>query len=328
MKHNAILILILALALAACSSEPESTTTTATPPEPATTYAIAYNLLQPDAENKNNYEIMTMNLDGGEKRNITKNPDVAWTYHAHGDRIFFVSDRNATYREFYLYEMKYDGNELKKISNTRLKDSWMGSRKGGKELIIAPYKDKEFPFYIIDRTGKLIQKVKPGTPFASDPAFSPDGKTIAFVGKSHEFNSNEIKNFKAEIYTVKPDGSNLRQLTTYPPNDKSAQWFEYLTGPPQWHPTENFISYPSLQNGKYSLYAVTPDGKKQWKLTDVPQNEGWHCWSPDGKWLALELSENDNFYIALMNWETKKITNLTDQKLQFQHAPVFLTVPE
>ncbi|MBT8218909.1 MAG: PD40 domain-containing protein, partial [Bacteroidia bacterium] len=123
-------------------------------------------------------------------------------------------------------------------------------------------------------------------------------------------------------------GSNSLQLTQYPASDTTAEWFAYKAGPPRWHPTENYITYQSKQNGKYSLYAVTPDGQKHWKLTDNAQDEGWHDWSPDGRWLAIELfdSEQTQFHIGLMNWETKELNILTDTTYQYQQAPVFVKI--
>ncbi|MDH3712170.1 MAG: hypothetical protein OER04_19945, partial [Cyclobacteriaceae bacterium] len=119
------------------------------------------------------------------------------------------------------------------------------------------------------------------------------------------------------------------QLTAYPQSDTTAPWYAYKAGAPRWHPTEYFISYQSLQNGKYSLYAVTPDGDKQWKLTENQMQEGWHNWSPDGHWLAIELfdSAQSQFHIGLMNWETKKMEILTDSSYQYQQAPVFVSRP-
>jgi len=51
-------------------------------------HLLAFNVYKPDSLNEDNYEIFTMELDGSNKTNITKHPDVAWAYLAHGDRIF------------------------------------------------------------------------------------------------------------------------------------------------------------------------------------------------------------------------------------------------
>ena len=74
------------------------------------------------------------------------------------------------------------------------------------------------------------------------------------------------------------------------------------------------------------MNAVSLDGTKQWKLTTNKENEGWHEWSPDGKWLAIELFNNDQtqFHIGLMNWETKKMKILTDTTYKYQQAPNFV----
>lgn len=290
-------------------------------------YRLAYNVYVPDSINDDNYEIFTMKLDGSDKKNITNHPDVVWTYLSHKDKIFFVSDRDTTPRTVMLYEMDYDGNNVKKISNFPLRDSWMGVRKNGEELIVAPHPKVDSLLYLINRDGDIINKVATGTPYATDPSFSPDETKIAFIGKNKK--SKRDEDYKAEIYVVNSDGTGLKQLSHYPEKDTTAEWYAYKAGPPKWHPTENFISYQSKQNGKYSIYAVSIDGKKQWKLTDNTQNEGWHSWSPDGKWLALELSNEDQsqFHIGLMNWKTKELNVLTDTIYKYQHAPVFIEIP-
>lgn len=312
-----IVMLFIALSLS-CKGEKKD----ASEPAKVVDYRIAYNVLV-DAEN-DNYDIFTMDLDGSDKINVTAHSDMAWTYLAHKDKIFFISDRDTTSRVTFLYAMNADGSGVEKISDIRVRDSWMGVRNEGRELIIAPHPSVDSLLYIIDRTGNVLQKVATGTPYATDPTFSPDGKRIAFIGKNKK--SKRDPGFKAEIYVVGTDGTGLKQLTHYPESDTTAEWYAYKAGPPRWHPKENFITYQSKQNGKYSLYAVTPDGSKQWKLTDNSQEEGWHAWSPDGKWLAIELfdSGQSQFHIGLMNWETKAMKVLTDTTYTYQQAPSFV----
>ena len=271
---------------------------------------IAYNVLV-DAES-DNYDIFTMNLDGSNKHNITNDKDVAWTYISHKQKIFFISDRDTTSRKYFLYEMDYAGKNIRKLTDFLLRDSWMGTRNNGKELIVFPQTNEDSLFRIIETDGQLIKRFNPGTAYFSHPTFSPDGTQIAFVGKNKP--SKREEGYQEEIYVVDDVGENLLRLTYYPDDDTTANWYDYRAGPPIWHPTENFISYQSKQNGKYSLYGVSPDGSKHWKLTSNVENEGWHSWSPDGKWLAIELFDNEQtqFHIGLMNWESKEMRILTD----------------
>jgi TolB protein len=286
-------------------------------------YKIVYNVLLD--EETDNYEIFSMNMDGSDKRNISNLAGVEWTYFAYKDKVYFISDKDTCHRCYYLYKMNADGKNVEKVTDTQLADSWMDARKNGTELIIRPTNKVDTAFYIINtNTGSLITRIKPELPYFNDPVFIPDTDIIIFRGSYSSFKKDRTS--VDELFILNTDGSELRQLTTYPENDTTAEWFNYHAGPPQWNPKENFISYQSLQNGKYSLYAITPDGKKQWKLTDNKQSEGWHSWSPDGKWLAIGISdlEKTHYDIAIMNWETKEMKILTDTTFKYQQAPVFV----
>lgn len=289
-------------------------------------YLLAYNVYVPDSLNDNNYEVFSMELDGQNPANLTQHPDVAWTYLAVDDKILFISDRDTCYRCFFLYEMNWDGSDMKQITDFTLKDSWMSSRAQGSEIIVRPAEDSVF--YIINRTGDILHRVPPGKVYFNDPCFSPDGQQIVFRGADYAFKKDN--GYIDELYIMQSDGSNIRQLTHYPADDTTAKWHNYHAGPPRWHPTENFISYQSKQGGKSSLFGVNPDGKKQWKLTDLTDNEGWHAWSKDGKLCAIETYDlqQKQFHITLLDWENKVHETITDTLYRFQQAPVFVRKPK
>jgi TolB protein len=291
---------------------------------PAPHYRLAYNVYVPDSLRPDDYEIFTMELDGSDKQNVTDHPDVAWTYLAHDDHIFFISDRDTASRHYFLYEMSFDGSGVRRISDLRLQDSWMDVRKEGAEIIVMPHPGVDSVFYLISRDGRLLQKIPVPVPYVSDPAFSPDGGRIAFRGSNKR--SKREAGYEEAIYVSRLDGSELIKISNYPERDTTAEWYAYKAGPPRWHPGGDFITYQSKQNGKYSLYAASPDGSREWKLTQNPQSEGWHCWSPDGKWLALDVFdvEETQFNIGLINWETKELRILTDSTFHYQQAPVFV----
>ncbi|MCA9734320.1 MAG: hypothetical protein H6696_03845 [Deferribacteres bacterium] len=315
-----ILLLFLLFFLIGCDTASEEAGNTRLQTSPQ--YKIAYNVLY-DSKN-DDYEIFAMDLDGSNKKNISKWKGVDWVYYAYKDKIYFISDRDTTHRIYFLYEMDANGNNVRKISDRRLRDSWFASRNDGQEFIINPHNSVDSLFNIIDTQDNLLSRLDTGLPFASDPLFSPDGQKVVFRGGTKK--SKREKGFVDELYLINPDGSERTQLTHYPKEDTTAAWWAYKSGPPRWNQKENFISYQSIQNGKYSLYGVTPDGKKQWKLTGNSQEEGWHDWSNDGKLLAIEVFDPNQtqFDIALMDWKEKTLTVLTDTTYKYQQAPVFV----
>lgn len=284
---------------------------------------IAYNVLVDSAND--NYDVFTMNSDGTGKQNITRHPDVAWTYFAWKNRLFFISDRDTCRRCYFLYETDAGGRNPRKVTGLQLEDSWMSSRNDGRELVVTGRIGKAIRmqlFLVNTETGAFRQLTNDTAALHRDPLFSPDGQQIVFAYKKNRRDRNAIE----ELYSMHVDGSGMRQLTHFPAADTTAPWHSYHAGPPRWNQRENFISYQSFQNGKYSLYAVAPDGSRQWKLTENTFDEGWHDWSPDGRWLFVETFDTDQtqFAIYRINWNTRELFRLTDTTYKYQQAPVVL----
>lgn len=289
----------------------------------AQNYTIAYNVHIPDTAG-DDYDIFTMNMDGSGKKNITNNFDVAWTYYAYKNRLFFISDRDTCYRCFFLYECDSDGKNIRKVSGLQLEDSWMSSRNNGEEMIVTGRTGSvRYQLFIIKTiSGEYTQITNDTAAMHFDPCFSPDGRQIVFSYKKEKRN----KAAHEELFIMNDDGTGMTQVTQYPEDNPSAKEYGYRAGASKWHPTENFITYVSKQDGRHSIFAVTPDGKKSWKLTDNTIAEGWHDWSQDGKWLVFNSSdpEETQFHITLMNWVTKEQKQLTDITYKSQLSPVFI----
>ena len=108
------------------------------------------------------------------------------------------------------------------------------------------------------------------TEYDNLPFWSPDGTLITFTRK-HENN-----NF--DIYTIRPDGSDLRQLTTTPANDAHAVWTEdskYL----MWNSgIYGFKDEAALYDNTFQPYGgifiMKADGTDKRQLTDSPWEDG------------------------------------------------------
>jgi TolB protein len=285
-------------------------------------YKIVYNVLE-DRE-KDNYEIYSMNMDGTDKKNITNTAGVEWVYYAWKDKVYYVSDQDSCHRCYFLYEMDAEGNNKRKISNLQLEDSWMGSRNEGREMIVSGRSGKTRAqlFLVNLKFGDYTQITDDTLSTKRDPIFLPNGKEIVLAYRPDK---TKRKSIPDELWKISLEGQTKQQLTHFPKEDTTTQWFEYHAGPPQWNSKYRFISYLSRQKGQNQIYAVTADGKKHWQITSGTMGSGWHSWSSDGKWLAMDKSTPDekSYDIYLMNYKTKKTIQLTADP-KYEQAPVIV----
>jgi len=294
-------------------------------------YKIVYNVLE-DRE-KDNYEIYSMNMDGTGKKNITNTPGVEWVYYAQGDKVYFISDKDTCHRCYFLYEMDAEGNNMRRITDLQLEDSWMGSRNEAGEMIVLGRQGKwRAQLFLVNlQNGSYKQVTHDTISTKRDPIFLPGGKEIVMAYRPDK---NLRRTVPDELwkFTLEENadgsvrlGESKSQLTHFPKQDTTTQWFEYHAGPPQWNSRYRFISYLSKQQRQTQIYAVNPNGKKQWQITSGERSSGWHSWSDDGRWLVMDRSthEGKEFDIYLMNYKTKKLTRLTDDP-KTEQAPVIV----
>ncbi len=301
-----------------------------------TTYKILYNVLE-DRE-KDNYDIYSMNIDGSDKKNITNTPGVEWVYYASGNKVYYVSDIDTCHRCYFLYEMDADGNGKRKITNLQLEDSWMSSRDDGQQLIVLGRIGKTVrnQLFLVDvNNGSFYQITSDTISTKRDPLLIPRSNTLIMPYRPDKTERKIVPDELWKIsFDLKKDGPdplaysyNRKQLTFFPKTDTTTQWFEYHAGPPQWNSKHKFISYLSRQKGQHQIYAITPNGKKQWQITSGDMGSGWHSWSSDGKWMAMDKSTPDekSYDIYLMNYKTKKTIQLTSDS-KYEQAPVIVEI--
>lgn len=317
LKH---LLLLATLALIACGENPAPVEDAKPPAE----LRIAFNVYTNAPED--NYEVFAMDLDGGNRKNITNTPGVDWVYAAYGDRLLFLSDRDTCHRCYFLYEMDADGNNVRRISDRQLQDSWMSARMNGREFIVDPKGINDTAFFRIGTDGAILDTLYHGMAYANDPCFSPDGKQVVFRGANAKFKQDQ--GYHDELYIINTDGTGRRQLTHYPANDTTAEWWAYHAGPPQWR-ADGRITFCSKRKGNLSIFSIKPDGTDEQQLTPDGFDEDWHAWSTNGQWLVyggtplVGLEERPVYDIFLMDMGTKQVKQLTTDTLTEQ-APVLV----
>jgi dipeptidyl aminopeptidase/acylaminoacyl peptidase len=113
------------------------------------------------------------------------------------------------------------------------------------------------------------------TAFPGNPIMSPDGSRIVFTVGRYELEKGESW---SEIWMMRTDGSDLRQLTF----DRSSH------GSPVFSPDGTRLVFVSSRGGGTpQLFDMRLDGGESRPLTSFSMGVGDPVWSPDGKWIAV-----------------------------------------
>ena len=151
------------------------------------------------------------------------------------------------------------------------------------------------------------------------PSWQPNSTTLSSVGSSASANGASSSDAgenkyglialtfkddagKLQIFTIRPDGSQKKQLT-----------FEGDNGRPEWSPDGTKIIFAAIRDGKASVGVMVADGSSQKLLTDGRSPS----WSKDGKRIAFARMDGQ---IWVMNADGSNI-------LQITHSDTFKSGP-
>lgn len=124
----------------------------------------------------------------------------------------------------------------------------------------------------------------------TSPAFSPDGKSVAYEWQESEGES--------DVWVVDLETRKKRRVT----------WGPGRAGGPAWSPDGRWMVFESNRDGRSNLYVVdaqTGEGKapdeRARALTSGAATNGSPSWRPDGKSIAFESDRNGRFDVWVMD---------------------------
>jgi TolB protein len=148
--------------------------------------------------------------------------------------------------------------------------------------------------------------------FAIEPAWSADGRLIAFVSK---------RDGVSHVYVMHPDGTGVRRLTDARAEDAGPTWspdgrrvaftregalfvvasaggparrlgraFAGRVADPAWAPDRKSIAFDYRPDGAsfQEIWVVRADGRDPRQVTKLRALSGFPSWSPDGRRLAFQ----------------------------------------
>ncbi|MFP5286189.1 MAG: protein kinase domain-containing protein [Thermoanaerobaculia bacterium] len=228
--------------------------------------------------------IWTMPAGGGEAVQVTSGTSVDWNpvWSPDGRSLYFASDRSGVTN---LWRVPIDER-----SGSVLGEPEPVTTSGQSNMFFSLSRDGRRILYAGDETKTILEKV----------AFKPASGALASPAGQIAQTSNMIVTFDAsrdgrwivyqtsvpqeDLFVIHPDGTGLRRLTQD----------EFRDRQPRWSPDGTRIAFYSNRGGQYEIWTIRADGSQLERAAANPGRQAYHpIWSPDGRWLACDLGENE-----------------------------------
>jgi Tol biopolymer transport system component len=152
--------------------------------------------------------------------------------------------------------------------------------------------------YTVNPDGSGLAKITNNSATDMWPAWSPDGKKIAFT--------RHIQGGDEDVYVMNADGSGQKRLTDEGVDDSY----------PTWSPDGSKIAFMSNRTRCCDIYIMDADGSNTRKITDNARLNGNPSWSTDGTKFAFDsqavTSASGNSGIYTINVDGRDEKALTD----------------
>jgi Tol biopolymer transport system component len=222
-------------------------------------------------------DICLMNADGSGKRRLTRDRmmDGYPSWSPDGRRIAFSGDLSNYRGDRSVIEvMNADGSNLQRLTPSGGSEAMAAWAPDGTTLALDDNTTGQIDLVAADGSSRQPLTLQQ----ASLPAWSPDGRKIAFVSGS----GREFALTSGDIYLINVDGSGQRLLVrngTFPAWSPDGRKIAFLRNKAHW-------------SNHVSVWVMNADGRGQRRIWSRSAEGGGLSWSPDGTGIALTSDDN------------------------------------
>ncbi len=230
------------------------------------------------AQPGNRRVIWTIPVDGGSPVPVVDDAFYNWSpvWSPDGRFLYFASNRSGSMNLWRVAVDERSGRVLSPPQPVTTSSEWSAMpslSRDGHRLIYATESNRSFVELVpfdpetaeVDGPPTLAYQ---GARAILSCDVSPDGVWLALMASSPT----------EDLLLIRPDGSDLRQLTNDPERDRT----------PYWSPDGRRILFSSNRSGKYEAWTIRPDGSGLTQITHIPDQPVFYpFWSPDGQQIGF-----------------------------------------
>jgi len=258
-------------------------------------FAIGGEELLVTALKNGNAEIYLVGIETGESKNITndRSYDCCPNWSADGSRVVFCSDRDGSMNVF---AMDADGSNVRQLTRSTGKCRYPSWSPDGKTIVYSYFAGNPYPVQLIamnsNGTGQRILANGEYGEDGWDPAWSTDGKSIAFAGWR--------QNKAMGLFLMDASGRNIR--TVFVRDNRLGGVY------PSWSPDGKRIAFADAVGKIFNIYTIAPDGSGLTQITSTSSGPNFcPSWSADGKRLAyIQRDDKDLGTVVVVDVESRK----------------------
>ncbi len=226
-----------------------------------------------------------------------------WSYigSTYGDTVivpFFKKTAKYGYEMAIKRTFGYDDKTLSKLWRTSIENAYKPFLKDTAQIVVG---------------NRIIDAKNAGEHYNVAPAISPDGRYVAFLSEKDLLS---IDLYLADAQT----GKILRKLTSKTRNSHIDE-FNFIESAGAWSPDSKRFAFSVFAAGRNQLIVVDVSNGRTLQtesMTDVEEFSNI-TWSPNGNDIAFSGLKEGQSDLYLFNLESKKLTQLTNDRYSDYH---------